>query len=177
MMSDRSGHSEILQRMIDRITEKQEILKDLLRFTVQQKELLALEEVDLDAFTVLLQERGSLMERADAVDESFMEAFLELKATLGIDSLDQLAGGQLPPGQVQSLQKSVAGVQHLVQAIQQVDTENREVMKKYMGSLKSEITRVQQGKKAIHGYANTRQPQPSLFMDEKEKDHRGNRKK
>jgi len=156
--------------LIQYLNEKQGILRDLLRFTMDQKTLLAAsDELDMEAFTLLLTERGKLMEAADQLDTLFLEAFQSLKDHLGIKSMEELPAGEVARDQVQALQSQVQQVQQLLQAIQQVDDENRETMKRQMAVLKKEITQVQQGKKAIHGYANTKQPQPSLFMDQKEK--------
>jgi len=170
-MSDMNAHNETLKRMISHLVEKEEILRDLLRFTVQQKELLKAEEegLPLDAFTDVLAERGKLMEKADELDEAFLQDFSQLKASLGVDSLDSLLPGMFDASLVKDLQHHVKKVQELVVGLTQVDTENRHAMKEQMETLKTEINRVKQGKKAIHGYANTKQPQPSIFMDEREK--------
>ncbi len=170
-MSEMNVHNETLQRMINHLVEKQEILRDLLRFTLQQKELLKAEEeeLSLDAFTDVLAERGKLMEKADELDDAFLKDFSQLKNSLGVDSLDDLSPGMLDTSLVKDLQHHVKKVQELVLGMTQVDTENHKAMKEQMESLKTEINRVKQGKKAIHGYANTKRPQPSIFMDEKEK--------
>uniref|UniRef100_A0ABU9VUA5 Flagellar export chaperone FlgN n=1 Tax=Anoxynatronum sibiricum TaxID=210623 RepID=A0ABU9VUA5_9CLOT len=165
--------NETVNNLTQYLNEKQGILKDLLRFTMEQKEILnTSEDLDLEAFTLLLTERGRLMEQADKVDALFLTAFQSLKEHLGISSMEEIPAGEISREQVQGLQGAVGQVQQLLKAIQQVDDENRETMKKQMASLKKEITQVQQGKKAIHGYANTKQPQPSLFMDQKEKPSR-----
>lgn len=163
-------HNETLKRMIDHLVEKEEILRDLLRFTLQQKELLKAEEegLSLDAFTDVLAERGKLMEQADHLDEAFLKEFSALKNSLGVDSLDSLSPGMLDSALVKDLQHHVKKIQELVTGLTQVDTENRNTMKEQMESLKTEINRVKQGKKAIHSYANTKRPQPSIFMDKKE---------
>ena len=177
-MKDDRQTSENLERMICTLKEKHHILRDLMRFTVLQKEMLtAGGEVDLDVFTVLLTERGRLMEDSDRLDEDFLKDFAGLKLTLGCESLENLPPGILPRESARTLQEQVGQIKELLQAIQQLDGENRDKMKEHMDSLRGEISRVQQGKKAIHGYANTRQQQPSLFMDEKEKDFSRNRDK
>lgn len=170
-MTDMNVHNGTLKRMISHLAEKEEILRDLLRFTLQQKELLKVEEDELsmDAFTDVLSERSKLMERADHLDEAFLKEFSALKTSLGVDSLDNLSSGVLDASLVKDLKHHVQKVQELVVGLTQVDTDNRRVMKEQMESLKTEINRVKQGKKAIHGYANTKQPQPSIFMDEREK--------
>lgn len=171
LMSEVNVHNETLKRMISHLVEKEEILRDLLRFTIQQKEMLNGEENDLevDAFNEVLAERSKLMDRADHLDEAFLKEFSALKTSLGVDSLDNLSSGVLDSSLVKDLQHHVKKVQELAVGLNQVDTENRHAMKEQMESLKTEINRVKQGKKAIHGYANTKRPQPSIFMDEKEK--------
>lgn len=171
MMNDMNVHNETLKRMINHLVEKEEILRDLLHFTVQQKELLKAEEegLPMEAFADLLAERGKLMEKSDELDEFFLKDFSQLKTSLGVENLDSLSPGMLDSSLVKDMQHHVKKVQELVVGLTQVDTENRNAMKEQMESLKTEINRVKQGKKAIHGYANTKQPQPSIFMDEREK--------
>ncbi len=169
-MSEANLQEEALQRMIQILVEKQEILRDLLRFTNQQQDMLAVKAEDLpvEAFTQVLSERETLMERADHLDEAFLKEFSYLKTFLQVDSLDSIPPGVLDASLVRELQLQVKKVQDLVTGLTQVDDENRSVMAQQMATLKKEISQVQQGKKAIHGYANTKHPQPSLFMDEKE---------
>ena len=172
-MDSRTGQHPVIRVLIELLTDKQEILQDLLLCAEKQKDVLQeANETDMELLNSLLEERETLMQHSDQLDVSFLREMETLKKEMGVQVVDQVPAGTFPPGQTQALQDAVAQTEELLQAVFQVDTENRKTMKDKMDQLKSSISQVQQGKKAIHSYANTKQHQPSLFMDKKEKNRK-----
>ncbi|SFH70928.1 hypothetical protein SAMN05192551_102282 [Tindallia magadiensis] len=164
-----------LRSAIDLLMEKQEILSDLLNLTVKQNEMLedSEEALNQEAFLICVEERNRMMKSIDDLDKLFLEQIQEVKDKTGYLQLDQVPKGIFDAEEVRELQEVTQQIQQKLQKVSTIDTENREKMKIFMEKLKSEIQQIQKGKKAIHGYANTKQKQPSLFMDKKEKkDHR-----
>ncbi|RQD71039.1 MAG: hypothetical protein D5S00_02945 [Tindallia sp. MSAO_Bac2] len=152
------------------LQEKKEILRDLLDLTEKQKEMLeASGEMNQEAFLTCVEERGRMLEVVDALDKQFLEQLDQIKRESGFQQLDQAAVGTFDKEEVISLQNLTEEIQETLKKTAQLDQENREKMKALMGNLKSEIDQLQKGKKAIHGYANTKQQQPSIFLDKKEK--------
>ncbi|SDY61043.1 flagellar export chaperone FlgN [Tindallia californiensis] len=164
-----------LKNAINLLIEKQEILSDLLNLTVKQKEMLKIsdEAFNQEAFLICVEERNRMMESIDDLDKLFLEQIQKLKDKTGYLYLDQVPKGIFEAEEVKKLQETTQEIQEKLQQVSAIDNENRETMKTFMETLKGEIQQIQKGKKAIHGYANTKQKQPSLFMDKKEKkDHR-----
>ena len=159
-----------LQPLEALLKEKQEILRDLLHLTLKQKEMLeAPEEMNQEAFLTCVEERGRMMETVDELDVRFLDLMRAIKKEMGLESLDQASAGTFKPEEVKALQALTMEIQKQMKMLTEQDLENREKMKVAMNHVKGEIGQIQKGKKAIHGYANTKQKQPSLFLDKKEK--------
>lgn len=160
--------------LINVLEEKQEILQDLLELTARQKEILSAsdDQMNQKAHLSLIEERNRIMEVIDELDKGFLKDLEKAKVEVGCQALDQVPSGTFEADQVKNLQNVTKNIQLLLNEVVDLDNENREFMKSMMVKMKSEINQIQKGKKAIHGYANTKQQQPSIFMDKKEKDHR-----
>ncbi len=82
-------------RLVEVSTRKYKLLEQMLQTYLEQNEALSSEEGALEQ-EMFLEKRQQLMDAVDKLDEQFHVYAERLKTTLGITSLEELAGFQIP---------------------------------------------------------------------------------
>lgn len=139
------------------------LMKDLLRITEEQQEVIDNEKVEM--LDQLIQQKQSIMEKIDLLDKEFLDKYGLLKSQLGVEDLQEIDGQKLP--EFKELKEKISEVVSFVEKIQQLDRENTQSLKRNMEKVKQNLKTIRTGKKAITGYNSVYKESHSIFMDKK----------
>ena len=71
-----------LEMLAASLEKKEELLKALVGLTGQQEQVLAEDELDMEAFDKLLQKKQSYVERLEKMDQGFEQVYQRIRETI-----------------------------------------------------------------------------------------------
>ncbi len=161
-MGQKSDNSVYVNMMSDSLTQKEGILKSLLEYTRKQGMLLQNEDMDMDDFQSLIDQKGLLVNRLNEMDEVFDALFRRVK-----DELE--AHRERYVQEIREMQEILPHISDLSVQIQALEQQNDAHFKEYVAGRKKVIRDFHVNNKAVSHYhqnqRNAYQADQSYFFD------------
>jgi len=154
---------ELINSMISILDEKKVMLEKMLDLTNKQTSVISVN--DLIALGGIIEEKQSLIERIDKIDEVFNKNFEKLKVLLNIKNLEEIGDDKLP--ELKKLQAAVKGIIDIVDHITYVEDYNNKKTKEILKDISKKLDTISKGKKAYNAYEKKDKKSPSYFIDKK----------
>ena len=142
---------DYIQIMIESLTKKSEILDTIIRKNEAQRECVAdkeFDDVDWDAFNLLIAEKEVAIERIVKMDEGFQSLYDRVKEQLG-ENKDKYAD------KIREIQRLIGVSTGQGVKISTGEERNRKLIEKLFGSRKKEIRKTRNSLRAANSYAQT----------------------
>ena len=137
--------------MIESLTKKSEILDTLIRKNEAQHDCVAgkeYEEIDWDAFNLIVAEKQIAIDRIVKMDEGFQSLYDRVKEQLSEDRSKYA-------DKIKEIQKLIEKVTGQGIKITTGEERNRKIIEKVFGNRKKEIKRTRNSLKVANSYAQT----------------------
>lgn len=161
MESDLKVYVSALQ---DALQSKWEILKKMLELTQAQQEVLSAEDVDMERFDALVEEKDILLKRLERLDNGFQELFDKIGTKLKENAEQYKA-------QVLEMQNYIRTITDCSVKIQSLEQRNKEKFTAFVSGKRKEIREFKKSNKTAVSYyqnmANQHREWQSYFVDKK----------
>ncbi len=148
----------------DSLKDKQNVLQELLKLTQEQEQVLDAEEVDLDHFDEIMQEKEGLIGRVQELDRGFENLFQKIGGTLKENA------GQYRE-KILEMQDMVRGLTGCAVKIQALEQKNKDKFAAAIAGKRKEIRDFNISNKTAASYyqnmANQHHEWQSYFYDKK----------
>lgn len=156
-------NSVYVNMMIDTLKRKESILATLYKQTREQERLLKCEELDVDEFNQLLEEKGSQIEELNVLDEGFDALFKMVEKEI-------VSNREAYKEDIQTMQKQITSVSELGVKIQALEHQNSNWLKAFLAEQRKSIKQFHLNNKSAADYyknmANAHKPEQSYFFNE-----------
>lgn len=152
---------ELIDRLISIGKEKDQLLKEMYRFSKEQTE--KIDKEDMEDLNGILNKKEHIIKEIDKLDISFLTIFSQIKKDEGIENIDGLDVYKYP--NLKELKETVKEISSSLTAISLLDEENNKNIKQKLEETKMELRKIKDGKKAYRGYNATLTR--SMMIDEK----------
>ena len=142
---------DYIQIMIESLTKKSELLDRIIRKNEAQHDCVAgkeYEEVDWDAFNLIVAEKQTAIDRIVKMDEGFQSLYDRVKEQLN-EGKDKYAD------KIKEIQRLITKVTEQGVKITTGEERNRKIIEKVFGKRKDEIKRTRNSMKVANSYAQT----------------------
>lgn len=142
---------DYIQIMIESLTKKSELLDKIIRKNEAQNECIAgkeYEDIDWDAFNLLVAEKETAIDRIVKMDEGFQSLYDRVKEQLGEDK-DKYAD------KIKEIQRLIEMITGQGVKIQTGEERNRKIIEKVLGDRKKFIRKSRNSMRAANSYAQT----------------------
>jgi len=142
---------DYIQIMIESLRKKTELLDKLIRKNEAQHECIEgkeFNEVDWDAFNLLVAEKQTAIDRIVKMDEGFQNLYDRVKEQLGEDK-DKYSE------QIREIQKLITKITEQGAKITTGEERNRRIIEGVFGNRKNEIKRTRNSLRVANSYAQT----------------------
>ncbi len=142
---------DYIQIMIESLTKKSELLDKLIRKNEAQHDCVAgkeYDEIDWDAFNLLVAEKQLAIDRIVKMDEGFQSLYDRVKEQLNEDKSKYA-------DKIKEIQKLIETVTGQGVKISTGEERNRKLIEKVLGSKKKEIRQMRNSLKVANSYAQT----------------------
>lgn len=142
---------DYIQIMIESLTKKSELLDKLIRKNEEMHNCVAgkqYEEVDWDAFNLIVAEKQTAIDRIVKMDDGFQSLYDRVKEQLNEDK-DKYAD------KIKEIQKLIEKVTGQGVRITTGEERNRKIIEKVFGNRKKEIKRTRNSLRVANSYAQT----------------------
>ncbi len=161
-MEQKSGNCVYVDMMLDSLVKKEGILTSLLEYTRKQETLLKDENLDMDEFQSLIDQKGLLVDQLNEMDEVFDAMFRRLEQELN-ENREQYKQ------KIQKMQEILPRISELGIQIQALEQQNNVHFKKYVTEKKKVIRDFYVNSKTVSNYhqnlRNVHQTDQSYFFD------------
>lgn len=161
-MEQKSGNGVYVDMMLDSLVKKEGILTSLLEYTRRQETLLKDEDLDMDDFQSLIDQKGLLVDQLNEMDEVFDAMFRRLEQELN-ENREQYKK------KIQQMQEILPRLSELSVQIQALEQQNNGHFKKYVTEKKKVIRDFYVNSKTVSNYhqnlRNAYQTDQSYFFD------------
>lgn len=158
-------NSVYVRMMLDVLKRKERILNELLEKTKEQKILLKQEDMDQTRFHETLEEKGSLIEELNEIDEGFDALFKKVEKEIVSHREDYY-------NSIKEMQSRIGVVSDLGMQIQALESQNSERLKVYLATQRKRIRDFHINNKTASSYyqnmVNTHKPEQSYYFNEKQ---------
>jgi len=148
--------------MVDALKRKKDILEVLLEKTRQQEILLRSEELNIESFNAIINEKGDGIDEINTIDEGFDALFRQVKKEITADRLSYKQ-------EIEEMQELIAKVSELGVQIQALEHQNSERFKMYLSRQRKTIHDFYVNNRTASNYyqnmANVHKPEQSYFFD------------
>lgn len=137
--------------MIESLKKKSELLADLIEYNEKQHDTVSgkeFDDVDWDAFNLLIAQKDAAIERIIKMDEGFQSLYDRVKEQLNEDRSKYA-------GQIKEIQKLIEKVTGQGVKITTGEERNRKIIEKLFSGRKKEIKRTRNSLKVANSYAQT----------------------
>ena len=142
---------DYIQIMIESLKKKSELLADLIEYNEKQHDTVSgkeFDDVDWDAFNLLIAQKDAAIERIIKMDEGFQSLYDRVKEQLGEDK-DKYAD------KIREIQRLIEMITGQGIKIQTGEERNRKMIEKILGDRKKFIRKSRNTLKAANSYAQT----------------------
>ena len=154
--------SVYVNMMVDVLKRKERILTTLLSLTKEQETLLREEELNPDRFNQILNEKGTLIEELNDIDDGFDALFKKVEQEI-------TEHREVYRDKIKEMQRRIAVVSELGIQIQALETQNNERLKVYFAAQKKKIRDFHVNNKTASSYyqnmANTHKLEQTYYFD------------
>ena len=147
----------------DSLKKKLQILDELTDYTMQQQELLKVEELDYEAFDRLVDQKDPLIQRIMELDQGFETIYDRIKEQL-LDNKEQYAA------QIKALQSLIGELTDKSVKLQTMEQRNKSAIEQQFRKSREKIRQGRQNKQAALNYyksMNNANYVPPQFLDDK----------
>ena len=147
----------------DSLKKKLQILDELTDYTMQQQELLKVEELDYEAFDRLVDQKDPLIQRIMELDQGFETVYDRIKEQL-LDNKEQYAA------QIKALQSLIGELTDKSVKLQTMEQRNKSAIEQQFRKSREKIRQGRQNKQvALNYYKNMNNANyvPPQFLDDK----------
>ena len=147
----------------DSLKKKLQILDELTDYTMQQQELLKVEELDYEAFDSLVDQKDPLIQRIMELDQGFETVYDRIKEQL-LDNKEQYAA------QIKALQSLIGELTDKSVKLQTMEQRNKSAIEQQFRKSREKIRQGRQNKQAALNYyknMNNANYVPPQFLDDK----------
>lgn len=147
----------------DSLKKKLQILDELTDYTMQQQELLKVEELDYEAFDRLVDQKEPLIQRIMELDQGFETVYDRIKEQL-LDNKEQYAA------QIRALQSLIGELTDKSVKLQTMEQRNKSAVEQQFRKSREKIRQGRQNKQAALNYyknMNNANYVPPQFLDDK----------
>ena len=147
----------------DSLKKKLQILDELTDYTMQQQELLKVEELDYEAFDRLVDQKDPLIQRIMELDQGFETVYDRIKEQL-LGNKEQYAA------QIRALQSLIGELTDKSVKLQSMEQRNKSAVEQQFRKSREKIRKGRQNKQAALNYyknMNNANYVPPQFLDDK----------
>lgn len=147
----------------DSLKKKLQILDELTDYTMQQQELLKVEELDYEAFDHLVDQKDPLIQRIMELDQGFETVYDRIKEQL-LGNKEQYAA------QIRALQSLIGELTDKSVKLQTMEQRNKSAVEQQFRKSREKIRQGRQNKQAALNYyknMNNANYVPPQFLDDK----------
>ena len=147
----------------DSLKKKLQILDELTDYTMQQQELLKVEELDYEAFDRLVDQKDPLIQKIMELDQGFETVYDRIKEQL-LDNKEQYAA------QIRTLQTLIGELTDKSVKLQTMEQRNKTAIEQQFRKSREKIRQGRQNKQAALNYyknMNNANYVPPQFLDDK----------
>ncbi len=147
----------------DSLKKKLQILDELTDYTMQQQELLKVEELDYEAFDRLVDQKDPLIQRIMELDQGFETVYDRIKEQL-LGNKEQYAA------QIRALQSLIGELTDKSVKLQTMEQRNKSAVEQQFRKSREKIRQGRQNKQAALNYyknMNNSNYVPPQFLDDK----------
>ena len=147
----------------DSLKKKLQILDELTDYTMQQQELLKVEELDYEAFDRLVDQKDPLFQRIMELDQGFETVYDRIKEQL-LDNKEQYAA------HIRTLQTQIGELTDKSVKLQTMEQRNKTALEQKFRKSREKIRKGRQNKQAALNYyknMNNANYVPPQFLDDK----------
>lgn len=146
-----SQTEDYIQIMVDSLVKKEQLLQKIIRKNEEQNACILgkeYEEIDWDAFNLLIAEKEVAIERINEMDDGFSKLYERVKEQL-VDNKDKYAE------QIRKMQELIGNLTDLGVKIQTGEERNRALIEKVMGDRKQVIRKTRNSLNVANSYYQT----------------------
>lgn len=162
-MAMEEQNSVYVNMMVDVLKRKERILTSLLTLTEEQEKILREEDMDQERFHATLDEKGTLIEELNDIDEGFDALFKKVEQEI-------VAHRETYREKIRDMQKRITTVSELGIRIQALESQNSERLKAYLASQRKRIRDFHINNRTASSYfqnmANTHKADQTYYFDE-----------
>lgn len=155
--------SVYVNMLVDVLKRKERILTVLLDLTKQQEVLLKDEELDQDRFQEIMEEKGTLIDELNEIDEGFDALFKKVEQEI-------VSHREAYRDKIKGMQTRITTVSELGIQIQALESQNSERLKAYFATQKKRIREFHINNRTASSYyqnmANTHKIEQTYYFDE-----------
>lgn len=163
-MENKDRNRVYVDMMVDTLKRKEELLQFLYKKTKEQEVLLKQEELDVDAFEKVVEEKGVKIDNLSEIDAGFDMLFTLVKKEI-------TANREAYTEQIAKMQELIAGVSDLGVSIQALEKQNSTRFKAFLTRERKGIREFNINNRTASSYyqnmANVNRPEQSYFFNEK----------
>lgn len=137
-----------IQLLIQSLEKKMAVLDQVINLNDQQKELLSKEEVDLDEWNIIIEEKAKDISEINFLDEGFEEVYNRVKEML-------VTHKESYTDEIERLQDLISKITDRSVTVQAGEKRNKELAQLQFGKIKQKIRSVKQTNKAVQTYGNS----------------------
>lgn len=145
------------------LSKKSSFLQEL--FDLTQNQSVVINDGNVVELNRLVDCKQERIDSINILDEEFKTNFERLKSILGVESFDGLDARGVPGAR--ELRDKVTGIIELVKKISDVESANNLAAKRLLGSLGSQVKKLNQGMKLSNAYLPAKLERGSYFIDKK----------
>ncbi len=129
----------------DSLRQKIQVLDEIFNLSGEQEQLLKQDDLDLDAFDRLVEQKDVLSEKLDRLDDGFESLYARLEKQLKENK-------DMYRAQIAVLQELIARVTEKTVSIQARETRNKEMLSRQLARLRQGINQSRRSSKAAYDY-------------------------
>ena len=137
-----------LQLLIQSLEKKITVLDHIVQLNDQQKNLLLQEEVDLDEWNGIIEEKAKSIDQINFLDEGFEEVYNRVKDML-ISRREEFQS------EIRTLQGLIGTITDRSVQVQTGEQQNKELAQLQFGRIKKKMRTVRQTSQAVQSYSNS----------------------
>ena len=137
-----------LQLLIQSLEKKIRVLDHIIQLNDDQKNLLVMEEVDLDEWNGIIEEKAKSIDQINFLDEGFEEVYNRVKDLLS-------SRREEFQEEIRILQGLIGKVTDRSVQVQTGEQRNKELAQLQFGKIKKKLRTVRQTSQAVQSYSNS----------------------
>ena len=155
--------NSIIIQLLDLINNKKQQFDSIMEITLQQKK--DIEENEAKRIEEFLDQKQTVINSVDEIDKAFSERFGLLKKQLNVNTLEEVDIAKYPMMKI--LKFKVEEIMSLAKKIMQIEESNKEKLTLMMIELKTEMKKLNVGKKSIKAYESPIINNDGIYIDRK----------